>query len=209
MPQVLSVARIDDDTSSESSDQDSDDTEGGYDRPDIAPDTRTLDQAVFQLLASSVRQELGGNVYESPLLCFLAAGGIQKTPLRYAEPHLYTGLLAGVLWWSRAVFLEVCFASQPRELKEVDLDALKAFDEEHGRWMCAGTHTVIGEVVRLMAYGKGYRRKTGGQASIRWEEENRALFHSGDRIAVNDFQQTARRLVTEAERLLDQLLSGA
>ncbi|MBE3098262.1 MAG: DEAD/DEAH box helicase, partial [Planctomycetes bacterium] len=201
-----SPARIDDDTSSE---EDGDEAEEGDSNPREGPDTGPLDQAVLQLLASSVRQELGGNVYESPLLCFTAAAGIRKTPLGYAEPHLYTGLLAGVLWWSRAVFLEVCFASQPRELEEVDFDALEAFDKEHARWMCAGTHTVIGEVIRLMAYGKGCRRNMARQASIRWEQGHGALVHSGDRIAVDDVKRTARGLVTDAELLLDQLLSRA
>ena len=41
--------------------------------------------------------------------------------------------VAGVLWWSRAAFLEACFASQSRELEEVDLDAIEAFDKEHAR----------------------------------------------------------------------------
>ena len=70
----------------------------------------------------------------------------------------------------------------------------------HERWICAGTHTVIGEVIGLIAYGKGYRRNIARQASIRWVEGTGALFHSGDRIAVDDVKRTARGLVTEAKR---------
>ena len=35
-----------------------------------------LDQAVFLFLVASIKQQLGGNVYANPLLCFCAALGI-------------------------------------------------------------------------------------------------------------------------------------
>lgn len=68
--------------------------------------TEELDRAVFLFMVASIKQNIGGKVYASPLLCFCAALGITARPLGYTEPHLYTGLLAGVLWWSRLFFLE-------------------------------------------------------------------------------------------------------
>ena len=194
-------------SSGESSDEDEDD-EDSYAAAAAGPDTGPLDEAVFRLLVSSVRQEVGGHVYESPLMCFLAAAGVRMRPLGFAEPHIYTGILAAVLWWMRVVFLESCFEGQAREVEGVDLAVLKAFDEAHAEWMCAGTHTVAGEIIGLMAYGKGWRRNAAGQASVRWEEGKKALFHCGDRVDVEAFRRTARGLVDKAEELLDQLLWG-
>lgn len=93
-----SPVRIEDDTSSESS-KDSEDSseESDAGEPQEGPDVTPLDQAVFRLIVASVKQEVGGAIYESPLMCFLAAAGIRKAPLGYIEPYLYTGLLAGVL----------------------------------------------------------------------------------------------------------------
>ncbi|KAH6974711.1 hypothetical protein EDB80DRAFT_516583, partial [Ilyonectria destructans] len=64
-------------------------------------DDAALDRAVFLFIVASIKQQVGGNVYTSPLLCFCAAMGIRQRPLGYNEPHLYTGMLAAILWWAR------------------------------------------------------------------------------------------------------------
>lgn len=62
------------------------------------PGKAALDWAVYRFLASSIKQNVGGNVYTNPLLCFCAMLGIRKQPLGYAEPQLYTGMLAAIMW---------------------------------------------------------------------------------------------------------------
>lgn len=57
----------------------------------------TLDQSVFLYLVQSVKQYIGSNIYSNPLLSFCAALGVAKQLLGYSEPHLYTGMLAGLL----------------------------------------------------------------------------------------------------------------
>lgn len=49
------------------------------------------------------------------------------------------------------------FGNQPRDQDEVGIDAVLAFRDQHGAWMCTGTHTVISTIIDWMAYGKGYR----------------------------------------------------
>ncbi len=164
-----------------------------------------LDRAVFLFLVHSIKQQVSGNAYASPLLCFCAALGITEQPLGYTEPHLYTGMLAAVLWWSRVMLLESVFEGQAVEVEEVGMELLEAFRQEHAKWMCVGTYTVISTIVGWMAYGKGHRNKTGGQPSVRWAEDSRVLFHNGERVAVDDFRRTLRGAVSETEGLLDQL----
>jgi superfamily II DNA or RNA helicase len=175
---------------------------------DESEDT-ALGRAIFLFMVQSIKQQVGGKVYANPLLCFCAALGITKRPLGYTEPHLYTGMLAGVLWWARLLLLEAVFEGQTRDLDEVGIDKVLEFRDEHAKWMCVGTHSVISTVINWMAYGKGHRKRMGGQPSIRWEEGGQALFHSGERIAVEDFKRTFRDLADEAEGLLDQIMAGA
>jgi hypothetical protein len=126
----------------------------------------------------------------------------------YIEPHLYTGLLAGIVWWARVFFLEAAFENEPLDRDEVGVEAVLAFEKQHTSWMCMGTHTVMSTIIGWMAYGKGYRQKMGGQPSIRWSEGGEGLFYMGEHISVEDFTRTLRNEVTEAEKLLDKLFGG-
>lgn len=131
---------------------------------------------MFLFIVASIKQRVGGNVYASPLLCFCAAMGIRQRPLGYNEPHLYTGMLAAILWWARLFFVESAFESEPQETEEVDVDAVLAFQKEHATWICIGTHTVMSTIIGWMAYGKGWRLKMGGQLSIWWADDGEVLF---------------------------------
>ncbi|KAH7202853.1 hypothetical protein BKA60DRAFT_657532, partial [Fusarium oxysporum] len=167
-----------------------------------------LDRAVFRFIVASIKTHVGGNVYMNSLLCFCAALGIKPRPMGYIEPHLYTGLLAAMVWWARLFFLEAVFENQPLDRDEVGVEAVLAFEEQHRAWMCMGTHTVMSTIIGWMAYGKGYRQKMGGQPSIRWSEDGEGLFHMGEYIDVEDFTRTLRDEVVKAEKLLDKLFGG-
>ncbi|VTO81898.1 unnamed protein product, partial [Fusarium graminearum] len=188
-------------------DDDSDEGEQG-DEGITSPQQDALDRAVFRFIVASIKTHVGGNTYTNSLLCFCAALGIKPRPMGYIEPHLYTGLLAAIVWWARLFFLEAAFENQPLDRDEVGVEAVLAFQEQHTSWMCMGTHTVMSTIIGWMAYGKGYRQKMGGQPSIRWSEDEEGLFHMGEHISVEDFTRTLRNQVTEAEKLLDKLFGG-
>lgn len=198
----------------DSSDDKEEDSHAGSDAAsmqgtDAVPETSALDRAVYLFLVSSILQQVGGDLYESPLLGFCAALGITSQPLGFTEPHLYTELLAAILWWARLFFLEAQFKGQSREVEQVGVDAVLAFREAHAKWMYTGSHTVISTIIGWIAYRKGYRKKIGGQPSIRWSEDGEVLFHSGEAIVIDEFKHTARALLLETEKVLDQLLGGA
>ncbi|KAM7209833.1 hypothetical protein V8F06_014787 [Rhypophila decipiens] len=74
--------------------------------------------------------------------------------------------------------------------------------------MCTGTHSVISTIIGWMAYGKGYRQKTGDQPSIGWSDDEDGLFHMGEHISVKDSTSTLRDDVVEVEKLLNELFGG-
>ncbi|EYB28035.1 hypothetical protein FG05_30289 [Fusarium graminearum] len=190
-------------------DDDDSDDEGEQDGEGFtSPRQDKLDRAVFQFIVASIQTHVGGNTYANSLLCFCAALGIKPRPMGYTEPHLYTGLLAGIVWWARVFFLEAAFENEPLDRDEVGVEAILAFEKLHSSWMCMGTHTVISTIIGWMAYGKGYRQKMGGQPSIRWSEDGEGLFHMGEYISVTDFTHTLRDAVTDVEKRLDQLFGG-
>lgn len=148
--------------------EESEDDEEDCDKANLP--TIGLDRTVFLFFVASLKQHVGGRVYASPLLCFCAALGIRSVPIGYAEPYLYTGLLAAVLWWSRLFFLEAGFEAQPRGVEDVGAEAVLTFREELAKWMFVGTHTPISTILAWMAYGRGWRQQMSGQASVRWSE---------------------------------------
>ncbi|RYC77724.1 hypothetical protein BFJ63_vAg19402 [Fusarium oxysporum f. sp. narcissi] len=174
-----------------------------------SPVHNALDRAIFRFIVSSIKTEVGGNAYTNPLLCFCAALGIRQRPLGYTEPHLYTGMLAGRLWWARLFFLEDAFEDEPQDQDEVGVKAVLSFKEQHAAWMCVGSHTVISTIIGWMAYGKGHRQKMGGQPSIRWADDEEALFHMGEEVNIEKFTRTLRGQVTEAHKMLDRLFGGS
>ncbi|KAK7230149.1 hypothetical protein V2G26_002319 [Clonostachys chloroleuca] len=170
------------------SDEDDDSGEREVDDEDVAALLYSaLDRAVFLFISASVKVHVGGNVYINALLSFCAALGIRQRPLGYTEPHLYTGMLAAVLWWGRLFFLESIFENQPRDQDEVSIDAVLAFREQYTAWMCTGTHTVVSTIIGWMAYGK---------------------VHMGEQISIESFTRTLRDQITEAHKLLDGLFGG-
>ncbi|KAK2684833.1 hypothetical protein QWA68_016741 [Fusarium oxysporum] len=174
-----------------------------------SPVHNALDRAIFRFIVSLIKTEVGGNAYTNSLLCFCAALGIRQRPLGYTEPHLYTGMLAGILWWARLFFLEAAFEDQPQDQDEVGVKAVLSFKEQHAAWMCVGSHTVISTIIGWMAYGKGHRQRMGGQPSIRWADDGEALFHMGEEVNIEKFTRTLRGQVTEAHKMLDWLFGGS
>ncbi|KAF6809229.1 hypothetical protein CPLU01_15536 [Colletotrichum plurivorum] len=114
-------------------------------------------------MLASIKQHVGGIVYINPLLSFCAALGIKTNPLGFAEPHLYTGLLAAVLWWSRLFFLEGFFIGEPVDLGTVSPEMALRFREDVAAWIYTGTLTPTSTIIGWMAYAKGIRKTTAGR----------------------------------------------
>jgi hypothetical protein len=190
--------------------QDDDDSDEGEQRDEgmTSPLQDPLDRAVFRFIVASIKTRVGGNVYTNSLLCFCAALGINRHPLGYLEPHLYTGMMAAILWWARLFFLEATFENQPLDRDEVGVEAVLLFREQHISWMCMGTHTVVSTIIGWMAYGKGCQQEMGWLPSIWWSGDEEGLFHMGEYIGVKVFTRTLRDEVIGAEKQLDGLFGG-
>ncbi|OAA73184.1 recQ family helicase [Cordyceps fumosorosea ARSEF 2679] len=175
----------------------------------MAAEARTsLDQAVFCFMAASIKCKVGGTWYSNALLCFCAAAGVHGASEGYQEAWLYTGTLAALQWLIRLFFLEDYWQGRPLALDEVDVAAMEGFREEHARWMCVGTFTVMSRIINWMAYGKGHRNKTGGTPSVRWSEDESTLYHNGDELVVSEFQHMARDMIVQADTIANQLFRG-
>lgn len=199
----------DDDNDGSSEDWGDDEWEQVFGRRETAVmATRSLDQTVFRFMVASIKVRVGGDMYNNAMLCFCAATGIKRHPLGFTEAYLYTGVLAALAWLARLFFLEAGFEDVLPEEQGIGVEDLDRFKEDHAKWMCVGTYTVMSKIINWMAYGKGHRNKTAGPPTVRWADNHEALVHNGERLVVREFQQAACSLVVKADNLLNQLLGG-
>ncbi|KAK6206215.1 nuclear pore protein [Colletotrichum tabaci] len=75
-------------------------------------------------------------------------------------------------------------------------------------WLADGSHTPFSAIIRMMAYGKGHRRREGERPRVMWEGSSRALRYLGQQITIEAFQKAARKTLTTAEATMEELLRG-
>lgn len=166
---------------------------------------RVLDRAVFEFWIASWKQHVAFRVHVNPLLHFAAVLGIRELG-GWVDASSFTSMLAGLLWCGRVAMLEHIFETLPDDPTELTTSHMEHFFDQYRRWLVDGTHTPFSTIVRWMAYGKGYREKTGGQAKVTWDQDGLGLRYLGQPIALKDFGQAIQAGLDEATRFLDQLL---
>ncbi|OAG34223.1 hypothetical protein AYO21_11642 [Fonsecaea monophora] len=144
-------------------------------------------------------------VYVNPLLHFTAVLGIRELG-GWVEASVFTSMLAGLMWCGRVAMLEHIFETLPDDPTELTTSDMEHFFDQYRRWLVDGTHTPFSTIVRWMAYGKGYREKTGGQAKVTWDQDGLGLRYLGQPIALRDVGHALQAGMDKATRFLDRLL---
>lgn len=168
-----------------------------------------LDRRVSRFCIVSLIHKLPGDIYRNPLVHFMAILGIDPISGGWQPATRYTRYLAGILWGSRVLFLEYCFAKAPLELDALENSHLDAFLQEYRNWLVDGSNSPISVIIRQMAYGKGFRRREGGVGKILWDDDRIAFRFVGQRIEVEEFKTAAVQCSQDAAACLDQLCFGA
>lgn len=166
---------------------------------------QVLDRAVFEFWIASWRQNVAFDVHVNPLLHFAAVLGIRELG-GWVEASSFTSTLAGILWCGRVAMLEHIFEELPQEPTELTPQHNQHSLSEYRQWLVDGTHTPFSTIVRWMAYGKGFREKTGGAAKVTWDADGMGLRYLGQPIAFRDFGQAIQAGMDEVTRLLDRLM---
>jgi superfamily II DNA or RNA helicase len=88
------------------------------------------------------------------------------------------------------------------------VEKMEWFTEQHAQWLCVDRFTVVGTMIRWMAYGKGYRNKTLATPSVRWTDDYETLIHNGERVRIHEFQRAAYRAKLNIDQVMGRLLGG-
>ncbi|KAK6225124.1 hypothetical protein QIS74_02548, partial [Colletotrichum tabaci] len=130
--------------------------------------------------------------------------------LGWCPASKFTQRLAGIMWGGRILMLEHFFEAEPidGDPNEISVAVIEDFVEQFRYWLADGSHTPFSAIIRMMAYGKGHRRREGGRPRVMWEASGRALRYLGQRVMIEAFQKAARTTLTTAEATMEELMRG-
>ncbi|KAL7903691.1 hypothetical protein GGI35DRAFT_492713 [Trichoderma velutinum] len=200
---------VDDNGSSDGYDSDVEGyTRGSQPGTGRPPDYAELDGVLFAFLIASIKAKVGGAMYTNALLCFFAAAAIRQGGDGFQPAGLFTATVAAMLWILRLAFLEDSFQDMPLDVEDIPVEKMEWFAEQHAQWLCVDRFTVVGTMIRWMAYGKGHRNKTLATPSVRWTDDYETLIHNGEHVRIHEFQRAAYRIKLSIDQVMGRLLGG-
>ena len=168
----------------------------------IESDAPTEDQmaALLKLFETFIFQKMYGDVFQSPLVHFLAVLGIDQENRRLRNGNDFSYMLAGVVYCTRVIALEILL---PGEQRSTQREAeFQAFLEQQKEYLADGTMSPMSTMISLLAYGKYIALNHGNAGSIFWEKGDRVMRLHSNRIVMDRFREMVRRAIADAESLL-------
>ncbi|KAK5020229.1 hypothetical protein LTR16_001602, partial [Cryomyces antarcticus] len=143
---------------------------------------------------------VGDRPFSSGLIHFLAVLGIDEEMNRLRTAGDFSYMLAGVVYCTRAIAVEVLLPSVDRE-KQGNTER-KRFLRERRHFLADGSYSPMSTMISLLAYAKSIALNTGNSASTQWSRDTRVLRLHGRPIVLERFKEMIHGVVAEAERVL-------
>lgn len=160
---------------------------------------KDLEEEVLQVSAGFWMQRLAGDPFNSPLWHFIAVLGIDGESGQLRPAHLFTYVLAGLVYVGRALLSE--FAIPARERGTIkDLEG--RFAAVRDKWLCKATYSPMGYTLSLLLYGKKIARETGSRLMVSWNRQCDLMYFMGKPIAMDAIRSMVAEMITDAEDIL-------
>jgi hypothetical protein len=152
----------------------------------------------LRLSATFVFESVGDRPFESGLIHFLAAMGIdgETGRLRMADDYSYAH--AGVVYCARVIGAEALLPSVRRE-EQGDAER-EEFLRKRRDFLADGSYSPMSTMLYMLANGK--RIATDGVASTAWSADSRTLLLNGKPVAISRFRTMVHDVIAEAEKVL-------
>jgi hypothetical protein len=162
-----------------------------------------LDDICLRFCISLLDHVLRGDLFQSVVIGFFAAKGINEDKKILKEAYDYTPTLSAFI--KVAQMLAIQRSVRAAEDGEVEYPG-DLLDEMRDRFLLHGTHTPFNWALRLRAYGKKVRNSTTSLGYIYWSEDNEKLFYKDLELGMSDFRKFVRVQVGLAQQQLRELL---
>jgi hypothetical protein len=158
-----------------------------------------LEEALLQLSASFWMQQLEGDPFDSPLWHFVGVLGIDGEAGQFRPAHLFTYVLAGLVYVGRALLGEWAIPT-PERAGMADLAA--RFARVRDAWLCKATYSPMGHVLSLLLYGRERARETGSRLMVSWSQHGELMYFMGKPVAMDRIRSMVAEMIGDAEGLL-------
>ena len=160
---------------------------------------------LLKLIGSFIFQNLDQELFESPLIHFLAILGIDEQMNRLRDANNYSFMLAGVVYCVRVMAAEILLPMAER--KDQGEAERKHFLRERKLYLADGSYSPMSTMISLLAYGKYVAFNTSNAGSTQWSADKKILYFHGRPIIIQRFLKMTGLVMDEAEKMLwDELM---
>ncbi|KAK5087244.1 hypothetical protein LTR70_007388 [Exophiala xenobiotica] len=162
-----------------------------------------LDDLCLRLCISLLDHILRGDLFESVVVGFFAAAGVNEDKKILKEAYDYTPTLSAFVKIAQILVIQRSVRAAEDGETEYPGDLL---DGMRDRFLLHGTHTPFNWALRLRAYGKKVRNSTISMGFIYWAENQETLFYKGIELHMDDLRKFVRIQIDEAYKELRELM---
>ena len=144
-------------------------------------------------------QRLDGDPFASPLWHFVSMLGIDGESGQFRPAHLFTYMLAGLVYVGRALLGE--WAIPTKERVEME-DLGERFAQVRNTWLCKATYSLMGYVLSLLLYGRKIAQETSSRLMVSWSKQGELMYFMGKPIPMDDIRSMVAEMTAEVEDLL-------
>jgi hypothetical protein len=169
-------------------------------QPSSAPEQ--LDRICLDFCLSLLEQPIRGNVFESPLVGFLAVLGIDENNNTLYEAPNYTPKLSAFIKIAQLLVLQKAVLLAEDGVVQDPLDPL---DEMRNRFMTLENATPFTWAVHLRSFGKRIRDCTTSLGYMRWSEDGQTINYREIELQIPVFKRFAMEQVHATQQSLEAL----
>lgn len=164
--------------------------------------TKQLDRACLDLSIALLDQELRGDIFESPLVAFMAALGLDARNHTYYDPANYTTHLSALVKISQMLVAQRAVELAEDGHVEHPSDAL---DEMRERFLVYGVRAPFGWITRLRTYGKKIQNTSTSLGYLTWSDDHQSLHYRDLQLTMDALTGFIRAQVELAQYELERL----
>jgi superfamily II DNA/RNA helicase len=168
----------------------------------LSPSCRTgsPEMVMLQFFRHVLFQHVRVNVFESPLLHFLAVLGIDEDTHRLREGNDFSYMLAGIVYCCRVLGVEIILPKTFRRGETAEDD--QRFLELRLKHLADGSFSPMAEMISLLAYSRHCAFNHANAGAIAWSDNDSTIAYKGQKIPLVRFRRLIDTVVTEAENIL-------
>ena len=161
-----------------------------------------LDEACLALSIALLDHPLRGDLFESPMVGFLAVLGVDAERQTFRDPYSYTTYLSGLFKMAQMLVAEQAVQMAENGVVTHPADAL---DDMRERFLMYGVRAPFGWIARLRTYGKRMQNTTTSLGYIYWSDDEQTLSYKDLHFTMTGFRQFIRIEIDLAQVELEQL----